>query len=191
MAIKSNNYHHGNLRQALIDAALTLLEQGGLEKLSLRAIARQAGVSQTAPYSHFKNRDELLAAVAAEGFRRFQDSMETEAVNTSSSGDRVAAFGTGYIEFGLANPALYRLMFRGDKSLLQSIETLSDASGSSFSLIENGVAEMLGHADRDAAIAAWSLVHGVVELALSGRVELSHSRAARQAEIARILAFLF
>ena len=190
MTPRTDNYHHGDLRRALIDAALEILEEEGADKLSLRAIARRVGVSQTAPYSHFANRDQLLGSVAAAGFRLFGESMTTEARRQGESG-HLLGLGIGYMRFALAHPALYRLMFTGDRSTLALSEELAQASAASFEMIRSGVAQRLGNEDEDAAYAAWSMVHGLAELALAGRIELPKSRAALERRVGHILSFLF
>jgi AcrR family transcriptional regulator len=188
---KKSTYHHGNLRQALITAAMQLLEEEGLDKLSLRGIARLAGVSQTAPYSHFKSREALLAAVAAEGHRLFTESMAEMAAQATSPEETIIGFGVGYIEFALGNPALYRLMFQADKSLLEGDEQQNQASLLGLQMIENGIAEFSPDAGPDAAMAAWSLVHGMSELILSGRIEMPAEKNARRKTVEQILKNLF
>jgi AcrR family transcriptional regulator len=110
---KTKAYHHGALRDALMAEALHSLEKDGLEALSLRALAQAVGVSKTAPYRHFEDKQALLIALAAEGFRMFADALEAgsngAAANVPSSG--VTALLHAYLAFARANPALYRLMF--------------------------------------------------------------------------------
>ena len=102
-------YHHGNLRAALIQTAIKILELEGLNALSLRRIAREAGVSQAAPYSHFKDKQALLLAVCADGYEKFAARMRQEA-GTATGPDYIAGLGRGYIYFALENPALFELM---------------------------------------------------------------------------------
>ena len=105
-------YHHGNLHEALLEAARALLAESGVEGLSLRKVAKAAGVSATAPYSHFRDKQALLAELAAEGFDELADSMESQA---ASAGDdtrqRLAGLARGYVAFATQNPALFQLMF--------------------------------------------------------------------------------
>lgn len=104
-------YHHGNLRQSLVDAALTLIASHGPETFTLRQAARAAGVSPAAPYRHFVDKTELLAAVASQGFERIAAAIEHE---LADAGDdvltRLQAEGWAYMDFALANPALFRAM---------------------------------------------------------------------------------
>ncbi len=113
---KKQPYHHGSLREALLQEALRSLEKGGLQALSLRALAQEAGVSKTAPYRHFADKEALLVDVAAEGFRMFADALEAGADDSAAvDGDRtsmpVRTLLLSYLRFARANPELYRLMF--------------------------------------------------------------------------------
>ncbi len=110
-AKKSKRYHHGALRQALIDAALVAVEQDGAEKASLRNLARGLGVSATAPYRHFADRDALLTAVAARGFNEFATALERSAAGDISPSHGLMAMGRTYLDLALKRPQLYRLMF--------------------------------------------------------------------------------
>src|SRR5262245_20660369 len=104
------SYHHGDLRAALLAAAGRLLEEEGAEAVSFRAIAREVGVSQTAPYNHFESKEHLLATVAEEGFRAFTASQRA-AARTRPPRRRLQALGRAYVAFASAHPQLYRLMF--------------------------------------------------------------------------------
>src|SRR5687768_2538693 len=115
-------YHHGDLRQALLDAALPLLRTGGPQALTLRAVARAAGVSQTAPYRHFTDRSALVGAVAEDGFRRLHAELiaaVTSPAKTLGKAPETArgglqAVALAYVRFALAHPAEYRVMFGGE-----------------------------------------------------------------------------
>src|SRR5690348_15474902 len=102
------SYHHGDLRQALLDAALELLEKQGPEALVLREVARRAGVSHNAPYRHFASREELLAGLAARGFGEFG-----KRVQSAQGGGKGTGMGEAYVGFALEHPQLFRLMFGG------------------------------------------------------------------------------
>ncbi|MBV8186046.1 MAG: helix-turn-helix transcriptional regulator, partial [Alphaproteobacteria bacterium] len=104
------SYHHGDLRAALLAAAARLLEKEGAEAVSFRAIAREVGVSQTAPYNHFESKEHLLATVAEDGFRSFVV-LQRAAARTRSPRRRLQALGRAYVAFASAHPQLYRLMF--------------------------------------------------------------------------------
>jgi AcrR family transcriptional regulator len=109
-------YHHGALRQAIVEEAFRVLEKEGLEALSLRGLAASAGVSKTAPYRHFADKHELLVTLAAEGFAALADLLEASLAKVAdeSPGDATAgarALSRAYLQFALSRPALYRLMF--------------------------------------------------------------------------------
>ena len=110
MSTSSAGYHHGDLRAACLHAAMELLEENGATALSVRAVARRAGVSPGAPYRHYADRDALISAVAAEGYRELAGHLA--AVHASpSTPDDLAAVAVAYVEFALGRPALFRVMF--------------------------------------------------------------------------------
>jgi AcrR family transcriptional regulator len=113
--MSSKQYHHGDLKASLIEAANTILLRDGADALSLRAIAAEVGVSHMAPYAHFKNKKELIKSIAEAGFVNMAETMETVAVamkekDDLSPGELVLAYGASYLEFATTNPQLYRLM---------------------------------------------------------------------------------
>lgn len=169
-----DSYHHGDLRNALLTAAGEILDAEGASKLSLRAVARRAGVSQTAPYRHFKDKAGLLAAIATEGFQALQDKlMAASADAQNQGGDRLAALGCAYVAFARSNTGLYRLMFGPDITEIDRDDGYWRASRATYDMLaaalpENGAGEV-----RARALAAWSLVHGLSMLILDGQVALS------------------
>src|SRR6202047_518121 len=110
MSPESGTYHHGDLRAACLSAALELLEEGGATALSLRAVARRARVSPAAPYRHYADRDALVSAVAAVGYRELAESLAA-ASPAPSTPDDLAAVAAAYVQFALQRPALFRVMF--------------------------------------------------------------------------------
>ncbi len=104
-------YHHGDLRRALIDAALTLVAEEQQWSFSLREVARRAGVSHSAPYNHFPEKRDLLDAIAAVGFERLRDGLTSSIGNADTAEAMLMAGGQAYVRLGTENPALYRLMF--------------------------------------------------------------------------------
>src|SRR5271155_1707434 len=108
---KSQPYHHGDLRRALIDTALQLVTEKQDWTFSLREVARRAGVSHRAPYNHFPEKLDLLAAVAAVGFERLRDGLLRAITGIEGSEALLVAVARTYVHLGLENPALYRLMF--------------------------------------------------------------------------------
>lgn len=105
---RGDKYHHGNLRQALIETAIVMLERGG--NFSLRAVAREAGVSQTAPYRHFPDRRCLESAIAAEGFQDLDNALFDES-RIPSAPSTLSEFAVHYVQFALARPRMFELMF--------------------------------------------------------------------------------
>jgi AcrR family transcriptional regulator len=155
-------YHHGDLRPALLQAAVDISEKQGLEALTLRALARRAGVSHNAPYRHFKDRNALLEALAADGFRALGKALE-EKSGTS--------MGEAYVRFGLAHPARFRLMFGGSLRL-SAHPALREASSLAYEALLSALRSRHDLPDPEvAAAAAWSLVHGLANLLLDGHFE--------------------
>ena len=104
-------YHHGDLRRALVEAGRRLLEAETGSDISLRAVAREAGVSPAAPYHHFRDKSELLDALAMEGWDQLAEQMRVDLALTAPGQDRLVALGIAYVRFSRENPAIYRVMF--------------------------------------------------------------------------------
>ena len=153
-------YHHGNLRAALLAAALDALQDIPAAKLSLRQLAIRLDVSANAPYAHFASKDALLAAVRREGFVRLKSEM-LEALAAAEAGGqaRLAALGRAYLRFGRGHPNLYALMFSGTGT---PGGTASQAETDSFALLRQSIDTT--HRDPDLPVFAWALVHGLVTL---------------------------
>ena len=175
-------YHHGNLREALIASAVEILEEEGVTKLSLRGVARRSGVSQTAPYRHFKGKSGLLAAVAAQGFRGLAKAMREGATQHDDPSDKLAAIGQSYIRFALANSAVFRLMFGAEIPDKSTEPDLCEAADEAFAALASTAAIFTGHEapDRfngkqdgapDQAFAAWSYVHGLANLLIDRQIK--------------------
>ncbi len=160
-------YHHGNLRQALLEAGLIILEKQGEAGLGLRDLARAVGVSSAAPYRHFDSRAALLEALAVTGFQRFTARMQ--AVMASGPDDPLAAMGKTYVVFALQNPNLFRLMFSPQlkKDARPGLRMAADAA---FDTLRQGVGE--GPNARIRALAAWAKVHGLAVLLLDGQIAI-------------------
>jgi AcrR family transcriptional regulator len=174
MAVQSarkpqNTYHHGDLRDALVQAALREAEQGGPEAISIKALAKELGVSQPAPYRHFADRDALLAAVTAEAFRQFSAALR-EAVAKPSKQSKLSRFARATVEFGLRRSGIYRLMFASRaKACAQKGSELDAAAMETFGLlIEALEAPAVGYLRERSALKIWAALHGVVMLAEQG-----------------------
>ena len=164
---RRREYHHGDLRAALLREAGKLLEKEGLGALTLRALTRRAGVSHAAPYRHFADREALLAALAAEGFR-----MLGEAQREAAEARGLRGLGEAYVRFALAHPRRFRLMFGGDVRIDRHPE-LREVAKRTFETLSGALASRVPSAPgaRDASLAAWALVHGLAQLLMEGRIE--------------------
>jgi AcrR family transcriptional regulator len=164
------SYHHGDLREALLAAALAILEEGGDPKaLTLREAARRAGVSAMAPYRHFADKDALIAGVALIGFERFRDALAAADADPDPRAALVAQ-GVAYVDFAGANPALFRLMFGANAPKADS--RLSEVGAEAYGVLATRVASLVAP-DRaaDWTLACWSIVHGIAALALAGKLD--------------------
>ena len=166
-------YHHGALPRALIDAATRLIEEGEGARLTLRAAAQAAGVSVAAPYRHFADREALLAATLAEGFREL--ARRTDDARRAAPEPMAALIATGlaYVRFAVERPRIYRLMF-GPECDKASHADLMDAGQRAHAVLNQAVADchaagLIGEADPDqVALAGWSLTHGLASLHVDG-----------------------
>ncbi|BBK33845.1 TetR family transcriptional regulator [Stella humosa] len=171
-------YHHGSLRQALLQAAEGILERDGIQGLTLRAAAREAGVSHAAPKNHFGDLSGLLSDLAALGFERFRAGMLARLEAAPEPARRAAAIGQGYVEFARTHPGLFQLMFRGER-LDMTRPALRTALFAAFAVLSGTVGgEAAAPGERSLTVAqladiaaAWSLVHGFSMLMLDGRLK--------------------
>ncbi|OGA69195.1 MAG: hypothetical protein A3G83_10945 [Betaproteobacteria bacterium RIFCSPLOWO2_12_FULL_68_20] len=160
----SRQYHHGDLRSALVASASKLLQKQGLAALSLREAARRAGVSHNAPYRHFADREALLAAVAEDGFRLLALRLEDAGLGGGRD------LGEAYVAFALEHPQLFRLMFGGQIPIdrYPALREQASRAHGALSKAFSGVGSERDAAN--AAAAAWSLVHGLAQLLLDGHL---------------------
>lgn len=171
-AARRKPYHHGDLRNALLDAARALLEEGPLSDLSLRAVARRAGVSHAAPYRHFPNHEALLVELATEGFLELKAELVAAATQKSGAeSDRIAKIGAAYMRFVARRPALARLMFGPQLPNRDRFEELGAAADS--------IGGEIGAALHDPALglAVWAAVHGLAMLILENVIDLGQRRS--------------
>lgn len=174
---KQRRYHHGDLRRTLLEAAEQELEDKGFEGFTLRGCAKRAGVSHAAPAHHFKDANALLSALAAEAFARFTRAMEDrQAAAAPEPRARMVAAGLAYLDFALAHPALLRLMFASERPN-HELPELEQEAGKAFGLLVRSVEalrtedERKGHDLNEEVAALWAVVHGLAELAISGRMK--------------------
>ncbi len=169
----------------LVGVALDLLAEDGADAISLRAVARRAGVSAMAPYRHYADKEALLAAVAVQGFAGLRDRLRA-ADDMAPAGQALVEQAVAYVRYALENPALFRLMF-GAKRLGQHSEMTAAGETAYAVLAARVAAEVPANADRDArALGCWSLVHGLASLFLDGRI--SDKTAASDSDVTRRVA---
>ena len=176
----SHSYHHGNLKAALLSASLELVRETGSGAFTLREVARRAGVSHNAPYRHFRDKEALLAALAAEGFDLLTAAMDKASESASGPLERFRLGGRGYVEFALTYPQHFAVMF--ELSIMSSRYPQTHAAGErAFGALVRYVEGcqqegVLPPGDpKPFALLAWSMVHGVAKLAISGRLPVSGS----------------
>ncbi|WP_375748167.1 TetR/AcrR family transcriptional regulator [Vibrio sp. HN007] len=176
MATRKKNYHHGNLREAVLEAAHKLLELEGINSITFRRIAREVGVSQNAPYSHFKDKTALLEALAADGFHGLLNSMRKSSASYSTPSDHLQAIGKGYVTYALSNPALFKLMFDMQQSATSESIALQTVSSQSFQVLRDAVANVQASKNQEgadgliASISAWALVQGLSVLLIENKL---------------------
>lgn len=166
------SYHHGDLRRALVEAAMGILETEGLAVLSLRATARRAGVSHAAPYHHFADKVALLNAVAGLGFAQLRTAMEDAARSAPNPLQGLQAFAVAYTRFAHEHPALFRLMFT-QENLTPEYPGPAPSKGIIDDLVIADLQRTLGcpyPVAQQINLLLWSTVHGLAMLWLDGRV---------------------
>jgi AcrR family transcriptional regulator len=168
-------YHHGDLRQALLDASVALIEERGLDDFTLREVARRAGVSPNAPYHHFTDRDALVTALCVESFTMLRAALEASIVGRHQPVEQLRRLAAAYVRWALEHPARFRVMWRpelrGEGPLgADASVPEADAFGVLLRVIDEGRrAKVLAPGDRQAvALTAWSTVHGLATLLLDG-----------------------
>lgn len=170
-----DTYHHGGLRRAALDRALQVVAEQGPKALSLRAIAADLGVSHTAPRHHFGSITGLLTAIAAEGFGMLRDRL----VALREADAPFLEFGVAYVEFASEHPAHFAVMFQ--PTLTDPDDTsLAEASDGALAELRAGVAAIAPHSSTEHAAAvvtaAWSMMHGLAMLDLTGNLARSRIR---------------
>jgi AcrR family transcriptional regulator len=170
-----------SVREALLNAALAYIERDGPAGISLREVARSAGVSHNAPYRHFPTREALLAEAARMGFEELKSHLH--AASALDCGDRLVALGTAYFKFAQKHPGLFRLMFAGGLDQA-AYPGLSIAAAETFRLLTEATG-VEGAEAREAALGAWSLAHGLSHLAVEGQLGNDLSNEIRDGTILR------
>lgn len=175
--VKRTSYHHGDLRATLMDACLRLIETEGLAAVSLRRVAREAGVSSGAPYHHFADRAALLSALSIDGFQQLAAELATTKAAAATPLSALTDLARTYVQFSRTHPAQFRLMFRPELSQPEKHPDAADAGDAAFQILADTVAECVAAgvlpADRadTLAVAWWGLGHGLASLWLDGHLE--------------------
>lgn len=181
-------YHHGALRQALLRCATKLLDKEGVEAVTIRAVARAAGVSHAAPVNHFETRNALLTAMAAGYFGELARAIEKRVCAEGDARARVRAFAEALVAYGLSHPQRYRLLWRRDV-LLEDGELQSAMDG----IYDRLIGELSGGRSRrqksahTVATAMWSLAHGYVSMRIDGNFEAREDEITGQARFEAML----
>lgn len=176
-------YHHGDLRRALLDAAIDILREEGAHALTLREVARRVGVTQAAPYHHFADKDAIFASVAEEGFIKLSAAMKRARDAAQAKPlPRLRALGEGYVAFATAHPEHFRIMFgaisneseKGDAK--ERCPGLAREAAGSFAMVLEAIvaaheAGLLRKGDpNEHAVLSWAMVHGLSMLAVEGQL---------------------
>jgi AcrR family transcriptional regulator len=181
-APRKASYHHGDLRRALLDSALAIVSEEGVLDVSLREVARRAGVTYAAPYHHFADKSALLAAVGAQGFEVLNADLERARARKTALEDQLVAMAEAYLAFASAHPAHYRVMF------LPELKTVPDEAFHAVAdrafglLLERVIAARPDEPEstrRMLAAAIWAALHGLSLLAIDGLLEKMFPKPAR------------
>lgn len=172
-------YHHGDLRRSLLETSLQVIEQEGVSRLSLREVARRAGVSHAAPKHHFGDLRGLHCAIAEQGYRKLAEHM-ARARDAAPGASPLLAFqrmGVAYVEFATRHPGHFRAMFHPEVADRSDQPALEQAAEAAYALLLDamGAAQAAGevrpHGTRELALGAWSMVHGLAALAVDRQLE--------------------
>jgi AcrR family transcriptional regulator len=160
-------YHHGDLRRAILDAALELIKESGIQSLSLREIARRIGVTPAAPYHHFKDRGELLLQIGMQGYGDLLHNLEQAAAEASGAEDECEAEFHAYLQFAREHSAVYAVMFSAELVRHDDCARVKAIADRCFALVCASVARSRKLSEKmsaEAAISSWALLHGLVVL---------------------------
>jgi AcrR family transcriptional regulator len=192
------SYHHGDLHRALIATALKLVEESDVAALTLREVARRAGVTHAAPYHHFKNKAALLAVLAEEGYRAlYTEQLQAAAKAGADPIARLQAIGLAYVRFAIHHPGHFRVMFRSDPADWAKHPTLLEAVQLPLVLLTSTAEETkrtrkLPAKSTELVLSSWSMVHGLATLWVDGPLRpilASSDPKAIEDLAARVIAF--
>jgi len=174
---KKKTYHHGDLKNALINAGVEILAKEGVSGLSLRKVASKAGVSHTAPYSHFADKQALIAAISTEGFRQLYERVEAVAEEYKTRPSRqLVEVAWSYVQFAMDDRDRFKVMFSGVLEKEKEYPEFVAESQKNFQLVKmiveaNQAAGVLRSGPSDLmALSAWGIIHGFIMLLLEGQI---------------------
>jgi AcrR family transcriptional regulator len=172
----SNHYHHGDLKNALIKAGIEILSREGIEALTLRKVAKRAGVSHTAPYAHFTDKQALIAAIAAEGYKNLYGALFAAQNPHVDPLARLMATAHAYLQFALDEPDHFKITFSGVVEAEQDYPDYVEQSKRCFALVVAVVEDckmkglLAGRDTQLVAVSIWSCIHGFVQLLLANQL---------------------
>lgn len=187
------NYHHGDLRRALVDQATKLVGAHGHPSITVRQVAREIGVSNTAAHYHFATREALLAAVATRGFEEMTAALEIAMGAATDARSRFGELGSAYVRHALEHGRMYQLMFSAETATRDEYPELRAASDRMFALLVDAIRAgqeaglVRGGPPVDTALVAWSAAHGFASLALERRLMLPGLQGRESSELAAIV----
>lgn len=197
MAVKKkskSSYHHGNLRESILEASHQYIRKFGVESLSLREIAKILGVTHSAPNKHFPKKEILLAALVEDGFRMFRSFLENTGIEMETNPrEAFIRMGLGYIQFANENPELYRLMFSNVFEHPENYPEMGKAGFEAFNVLHESVKFLQSKGvirkgdSLELSYLIWSLVHGYVLLSQEGRLKHASGVNVNQEETLRSL----
>jgi AcrR family transcriptional regulator len=173
----SKNYHHGDLKNALIQTGVEILAKEGVSRLSLRKVAQRAGVSHNAPYSHFPDKQSLIAAISTEGFKRLYNELDTSISSYPNDPKRqLQESAWTYVQFAMDNTDTFKIMFSGVLEKEKEYPAFVEISSKTFSRVVDVIracqdAGLLRSAPPEiTAVAVWGQIHGIISLILEGQI---------------------
>ena len=182
---KKRAYHHGDLERALVETAVQMIRDEGVQALTLRGVGSRLGVSRTALYRHFDDKEALLARVASEGFKRFHDALAASVARAARRrADPLPAMATAYMRFALSNPSHYQTMFSGVLTDWERYPDLARHAEAAFNILLDTIrAEQqrgrIGRGDPlDLAEIIWALSHGLAALGMAGQLQRTPAQLA-------------
>jgi AcrR family transcriptional regulator len=188
---KKGSFHHRNLRRALIDTVVLMVARDGTQAVNLRALAAHLGVTAAAPYRHFASKDELLSAVAEEGFGLMIAEILATITPIPDALERWEEIGATYVQFALTRPGYFRLMYGPELANRRAHPGLDAAAQKAFALLVETIrqaqdaGQVTGLDPNELAVISWSLVHGLTDLMLNKQIYGETPDARRARAVAR------